>query len=133
MEQMKGQIELKDYLRKIDRENFNILDYIPTGSSNAVERTLLRFRTGLKDRQMRKLIHFARREIPILNLQDSKGYFIPDMNDEKDVQLLVRYVLQEESRLKSIAWSLMAARKTLRNCGIDWRDDKRQKKKKRAA
>lgn len=130
---MKGQIELKDYLRKIDRENFNILDYIPTGSGNAVERTILRFRTGLKDRQMRKLIHFARREIPILNLQDSKGYFIPDMNDEKDVQLLVRYVLQEESRLKSIAWSLMAARKTLRNCGIDWRDEKWQKKKKRAA
>lgn len=126
---MKGQIELKDYLRKIDRENFNILDYIPTGSCNAVERTILRFRTGLKDRQMRKLIHFARREIPILNMQDSKGYFIPDMNDEKDVQLLVMYVLQEESRLKSIGWSLMAARKTLRNCGIDWHDEKWQKKR----
>lgn len=130
---MKGQIELKDYLRKIDRENFNILDYIPTGSGNAVERTILRFRTGLKDRQMRKLIHFSRREIPILNMQDSKGYFIPDMNDEKDVQLLVRYVLQEESRLKSIGWSLMAARKTLRNCGIDWHDEKWQKKNKHAA
>ena len=130
---MKGQIELKDYLRKIDRENFNILDYIPTGSGNAVERTILRFRTGLKDRQMRKLIHFARREIPILNMQDSKGYFIPDMNDEKDVQLLIRYVLQEEIRLKSIGWSLMDARKTLRNCGIDWHDEKWQKKNKHAA
>lgn len=130
---MKGRIELKDYLRKIDRENFNILDYIPTGSGNAVERTILRFRTGLKDRQMRKLIHFVRREIPILNMQDSKGYFIPDTNDEKDVQLLIRYVLQEESRLKSIGWSLMAARKTLRNCGIDWRDEKWQKKNKHAA
>lgn len=128
---MKQIMELEDYLRKINRENFDILDYIPVGSSNAVERFLLRMRTGLNDRQMRKLIHFARRRMPILNMQDSKGYFIPDMNSEKDIELLVKYVLQEESRLKSIGWSLMAARKTLRNCGIDWHDKRWQKKKKR--
>ena len=129
--QIEGQMELEEYLRKINRENFNVLDYIPTGSANAVERAILRFRTGLRDRQMRKLIHFARREIPILNMQDGKGYFIPDMNSEKDIRLLVRYVLQEESRLQRIGWSLKSARQTLRNCGIDWHDPKWQKKKKR--
>lgn len=56
---------------------------------------------------------------------------IPDMNSEKDIRLLVRYVLQEESRLQRIGWSLKSARQTLRNCGIDWHDPKWQKKKKR--
>ena len=132
--QVKGQMELDEYLKEINRENFDILDYIPTGSTNAVARVMLRFRTGLRDRQMRKLIHFARRRIPILNMQDGKGYFIPDMNNEKDIRLLVKYVRQEESRLRRIAWSLMAARKTLRSCGINWRDEKwKNAKHKKAA
>ena len=128
-EQIKGQMELEEYLKEINRENFDILDYIPTGSMNAIERVILRLKTGLKDRQKRRLIHFARRKIPILNMQDGKGYFIPDMNNIKDINLLVRYVQQEESRLRRIAWSLMGARRTLRNCGINWRDEKWKKGK----
>ena len=64
----------------------------------------------------------ARREMPILNMQDGSGYFIPDMNLAEERSLLKRYVQQETSRGKQIFWSLMGARKTLRNCGIDWRD-----------
>lgn len=99
-----------------------ILDFIPTGSRNARRRKHLRELTGLSDRLLRDEIHKARRKIPILNMQDGKGYFIPDMNDKHDRWLLVKYVRQEERRLKSIGWALMAARKTLRNCGIDWRN-----------
>jgi len=105
----------------------DILDYIPTGSKNAVRRDFLRTMTGLSDRQMRIEIHKARRKIPILNLQKGVGYFIPDMNEEHDRKLLIRFVRQEESRLKSIGWSLKAARQTLRNLGIDWQIKKRGK------
>lgn len=94
-----------------------ILDFIPQGSKNAISRKRLCELTGLEDRAMRDQIHIARRKIPILNLQDGNGYFIPDMNDKKDVELLTRYVHQEESRLKSHGWSLKTARKTLKNIG----------------
>lgn len=108
----------------------DILDFIPIGSKNARRRKHLRSITGLSDRLLRDAIHKARRKIPILNMQDGRGYFIPDMNDKYDRWLLVKYVRQEERRLKSIGWSLMAARKTLRNCGIDWRNyDEQQKER----
>lgn len=121
--QIDGQIELLDYLASLEEQGFDILDYIPTGHVNAVTRADLRDRTGLCDRVMRAAIHNARRKIPILNMQDGSGYFIPDMNIECDRLLLKRYVQQEESRLKNIGWALKAARQTLMNCGIDWRSD----------
>lgn len=85
--QVKGQMELDEYLKEINRENFDILDYIPTGSTNAVERIMLRFRTGLRDRQMRKLIHFARRRIPILNMQ-AEAYSLVLDGRKKDFEEL---------------------------------------------
>ena len=99
----------------------NILDYIPMGSDRAVGRKYLSEVTGLPDRKVRREIHQARRKIPIINLSEGDGYYIPDMNEEKDRQALVRYVKQEESRLKSIGWALKAARQTLRNCNVEWR------------
>lgn len=104
----------------------DILDFIPTGSENAVTRVELCQRTGLDDRTVRDLIHNARRRIPILNMQDGKGYFIPDMNTRNDTDLLKWYVRQEESRKQSIGWSLKAARRTLKNLNIDWRGDVEQ-------
>ena len=113
----------------------DILDYIPTGSQNAISRYSLCKMTGLDDRTIRDAIHYARRKIPILNMQDGNGYFIPDMNTEKDRDLLRSYVIQEENRLKSIGWGLKAARITLRNCGIDWReeDEQQEQRSKRRA
>lgn len=119
---MEGQIELLDYLESLENKGFDILDYIPTGHKNAVTRKELCERTGLNDRVVRFAIAKARRDMPILNMQDSCGYFIPDMNLEEERTMLKRFVQQETSRLKSIGWSLMGARKTCRNCGIDWRD-----------
>ena len=125
---MEGQIELLDYLESLEKKGFDILDYIPTGQDHAVTRSELCRRTGLNDRVMRVAIHKARRQIPILNMQDGKGYFIPDMNVEEDRRALKRHVQQEESRLKNIGWALREERRTLRNCGIDWREDIEQQK-----
>lgn len=94
-----------------------ILDYIPIGSENAIQRAVLVALSGLDDRSARDQIAEARRKIPILNMQDGNGYFIPDMNSDGDRALLKAYVRQEEHRLRSIGWSLKAARKTLKNCG----------------
>jgi len=97
----------------------NILDYIPIGSDKGITRQELCRITGMADRVVREEIHKARRKIPIINLSDGQGYFIPDMNTETDKALLKCFVKQEESRLKSIGWSLKTARKTLRNVGYE--------------
>ena len=120
-----GQIELEDYLKSIQKQGFDILDYIPTGSKNAITRKRLSQITGISDRAIRDLIHYARRDIPILNMQDGKGYFIPDMDNEEEVLLLEAYVKQENARLKSIGWSLLSARKALKEHGVQT-DDKRK-------
>ena len=93
----------------------NIIDYIPIGRNNAVSRDTLSVVTSLDDRTIRNMIHEARREAPILNMQDGKGYFLPDLNDSVEVALLETYVNQENARLKSIGWSLMGARRALKN------------------
>lgn len=88
-----------------------IIEKIPVGHRNAVTREELHISTGMSDRRIRKAIHEARREIIILNLQDGNGYYVPDMEDETDKAELKKFVKQEESRLKSIGWSLKPARK----------------------
>lgn len=105
---------MKEYISAADY----ILKFMPTGSENAIERETLVAMSSLDDRSVRDAIHKARRKIPILNLSDGRGYYIPDMNSVEDRIALKRYVKQEEGRLKSIGWSLKAARKTLRNCGL---------------
>lgn len=68
-ENMEGQIELLDYLKSLEKDGFDILDYIPTGHANAVTREELCRRTGIYDRAMRSLIHKARMKTSILNMQ----------------------------------------------------------------
>ncbi len=89
----------------------DILNYIPYGKENAIDRKTLSMLTGLNDRVNRELIAIARRKTPILNLQNGDGYFRPLPEDKPLVQ---EYVKQEESRLKSIGWSLKAARQFVR-------------------
>ena len=118
---MIGQVELKDWLQTLNREGFNILNYIPKGRANAITRSELCRKTGFQDRQVRDLIHYARREESILNLSDGKGYFRPDLKDPVERKMLAAYVRQEESRIKSTGWSLYGARKDCKENGIDWR------------
>ncbi|WP_347993490.1 hypothetical protein [uncultured Eubacterium sp.] len=89
----------------------DIVDYIPFGRENAVTRTQLRIMTGLNDRQIREQISQARRDTVILNMQDGKGYFRPLPEERK---LVEAYARQETARLRSIGWSLKAARKMLK-------------------
>lgn len=78
----------------------NILDYIPTGHKNAITRHELCIKTGYSDRKVRDLIEEAcTREHPILNLQDGRGYFLPDKNEMPLVRL---YRNQENRRTASI-------------------------------
>ena len=118
---MEGQIELEDYLRSLNCEGFDICGYIPRGRANAVTRYELCLKTGFKDRQVRDLIHYARREESILNLSDGRGYFRPDLSDPIERGMLAAYVRQEKSRRDSIDWSLNGAIKDCREHGIEWR------------
>ena len=65
---MVGQISMFSVIRK----DFDIKEYIPVGSENAVTRKYLSKVTGLSDRRVRHAIHEARRDIPILNLSDGR-------------------------------------------------------------
>ena len=116
---MEGQIELEDYLRSLNCEGFDICDYIPKGRASAVTRYELCMKTGFRDRQVRDLIHYARRDGSILNLSDGKGYFRPDLDDPVERGMLAAYVRQEESRRDSIDWSLNGAIKDCKENGIN--------------
>ena len=87
----------------------NITNYIPKGKENAITRKELCEITGLSDRLVRKRISQARREMVIINLQNGKGYYQPTEAAE-----IEQFVRQETARLKSIGWSLKAARNALK-------------------
>ena len=82
----------------------DILEYIPFGRENAVTRSYLRDVTGLPDRDMRRCIESARKEVPIINLQDGRGYYRP--NDKEE---LTRYILQEQARAQKILRNIRVA------------------------
>lgn len=124
IEQLPGQMDIFDLIDEPEgqeKDRFDILIHIPVGSDNAVKRKRLCTVTGLIDRTMRDFLHEARKKIPIINLQNGKGYFIPDMNLEDDKRMLARWVRQEESRIKESQLIVDVAKRTLINCGEDWR------------
>lgn len=94
-----------------------ILQFIPTGSRNAIGRDFLRALSGISDRNMRMFIEAARQKIPIINLSDGNGYYIPDMNDGNDVAALKKFLKQEKSREESLHRTNAVIEQTLKNCG----------------
>ncbi len=86
--------------------SLNVGRIIPLGRENAVKRTTLSNQLGRTDREVRKWIEGLRREIPILNFQDGRGYFQPD--NIKDVE---RWIRQEEKRIRMIQASLTGAKR----------------------
>ena len=128
-EQLPGQMGIFDFVDdpksqepdKPKKQTIDILTFLNTGSKHAIKRKWLCYKTGLNDRTMRDLLHEARKKIPVINLQNGNGYFIPDMNLENDRKMLVRWVRQEESRIKESQSIVETAKKTLSNCGVDWR------------
>ena len=75
-----------------------IKDYLNFGHKNPVPRSVLRTMTGLTDTAMRQAISRERLEYPILNMEDGSGYFLPDLTDETDRELVVRWTKKIRSR-----------------------------------
>ena len=96
------------------KKQFDIVEYIPVGHENAVSRKSLSMQTGLPDRVLRKEIALARKKHAILNLQDSAGYYRPDMTDPHDVEACYLFFLQERSRIRSIAASMHGVTEALK-------------------
>ena len=90
---MEGQIELEDYLRSLNCEGFDICDYIPKGRASAVTRYELCMKTGFRDRQVRDLIHYARRDGSILNKKVEKS-------SEKSADKAVKIEEEKTEKLK---------------------------------
>lgn len=95
-----------------------VLQAIPVGSWHPVKRSELAYALNLTDREMRDILHEAKKKMPIINLQDGKGYFIPDMNSTEDRRLLAIWTKQELNRSKETIECIKPAVKTLSNCGI---------------
>ena len=87
-----------------------ILDYIPTGHSNAITRETLQSLTHLSDRKIRVLIAEANKSAPddvlIINLQDGMGYFRPAPDEDYLVRV---WRMQEKVRGISVDESVEAA------------------------
>lgn len=81
-----------------------ILECIPIGSHHPISRSELSRILKMSDRDTREMIHQARKIMPIINLQDGNGYYIPDMNVMKDRRKLVLWTNQELSRSKEILY-----------------------------
>ena len=76
----------------------NVIEYIPFGAANAIDRIELMRITGMPDRDIRRAIHQqATEDTPVINL--GSGYFRPTKDDYEAVK---RYVAQERRRACSI-------------------------------
>lgn len=95
----------------MEQQKIDILRYIPFGYGNGITSRELANHTGATPRAVRVLISEARQQTVILNMQDGTGYFRPEEGEE---DLVDRWLLQEESRLKQHALALRAARKDRR-------------------
>lgn len=84
----------------------DILEFIPYGKENAVNRHDLSQIVGLSDRDTRRAIADARKTTPIINLSDGNGYYRPTNKEE-----LYRYILQENARAMHILKNIQVATK----------------------
>ena len=99
-------------------ETEKILECIPIGSQNPIKRSELADRIVMTDRDRIDLLDQEKRIMPIINMQDGKGYYIPDMNVPRDRRLLLLWTKQELSRAKEIIECIKPAVTTLNHCGI---------------
>lgn len=93
-----------DYVKNL------ILGLIGRGPRQAVTRLQLQLATGLRDREIRSIIEELRRDYCICNMQDGRGYYLPDWEDSYSIRAFIR---QQESRMQAIERSLSGAKKEL--------------------
>lgn len=76
----------------------NIYAYLPIGQeSEPIRREKLVELTGADDREVRREISRAKREVPIINV--GNGYYIADDPDDPNLKA---YILQEMHRIREI-------------------------------
>lgn len=82
----------------------NILDFIPVGHENAVDRKELERRTGLDDRVNRELIEKAwiKERKAIINNGRGQGYYVVDPADPEDVRNLMVYLAKIDAAIRSL-------------------------------
>lgn len=101
----------------------NILDCIPVGHKNAIDRDVLNNLMRMGDRQVRKLIKEINDSeddsLLIINLQDGKGYFRPAPDENNLVKI---WRAQERARGNGVFGNVNAADRYLS------RSSKKQKK-----
>lgn len=85
-------------------ESLNILDFIPVGHENAVDRYELEKRTGLNDRANRDLIEKAwvKEGKAIINNGTGQGYYVVDPAYPVDVRNLMIYLAKIDSTIRSL-------------------------------
>ena len=98
-----------------DYKVMTIEKLIPVGSQNAISRDdlldkCILFGIAYNDRAMRKAIEDARARNCILNMQDGRGYFIPDKSDKDKLR---HYINQEHDRSIAILRNLKMANNLL--------------------
>ena len=88
-----------------------VLESIPFGKKNAIDRYVLAGRVRLDERVARKVIERLKPDYAIINNSDGKGYFQPLPGDEPEVQ---NYLKQEGSRERKVKMGQRGARKWLK-------------------
>lgn len=86
-----------------------ILSLIGDGQENAIHKADLIRCTGLPDRELRKTIEFLRRKGVVI-ISDNSGYYYPQDKEE-----LNRYIERENSRAKSVFYTLRSAKRLLKS------------------
>lgn len=91
----------------------NIKEFIPEGEANAISMKELSLRIGATERETRRLVLSARRnDAPICSdCKQSGGYYLPDNGSEA-----LRYVRQQEARIKTAQEALNGVKKYLEEC-----------------
>jgi len=87
-----------------------MIEHLRIGKENAVTRDQLCILTGRSDRRNRKEIEELRlKGIPIVNMADKKGYYVPETKEEllQYVRVLESYanaLLDEAKNLRETNW-----------------------------
>lgn len=110
-----GIIDLNGKYRQFSDLQVQVLNAIPYGYDNGVSYSDITDCVGSDDRVIRNSFLAIRRYHPIINTQDGKGFFRPRHGNALDISMTQRWLLQEESRAKSILWRMKGAKQFLLN------------------
>lgn len=76
-----------------------VKEWLGIGRKNAVDRCYLTYHMKQSDREVRRAIEeISETEIPVLNMMDGKGYFIPSSNE---AVLVLRWIRVMKSYIRS--------------------------------